>query len=117
MFSTFKHDAAICALVSAAIFAAATPALSQGPSEAQREVFDLANRILRECEDSVLLGVGRQDEAVVAGEVRGCEVARERHAYGHVLDVMESACPRDADDVRLRLPVLVVPETDRHVPR
>ena len=37
MFSTFKHDAAICALVSAAIFAAATPALSQGPSEAQRE--------------------------------------------------------------------------------
>src|SRR3981081_3327051 len=37
MFSTFKHDAAICALVSAAIFSAATPALSQGPSEAQRE--------------------------------------------------------------------------------
>src|SRR5712671_927702 len=37
MFSTFKHDAAICALVSGAILAAATPALSQGPSEAQRE--------------------------------------------------------------------------------
>src|SRR5437667_6477901 len=37
MFSTLRRDAAICALVSAAIFAAATPALSQGPSEAQRE--------------------------------------------------------------------------------
>src|SRR2546423_2690045 len=37
MFSTLRRDAAFCALVSAAIFAAATPAFSQGPSEAQRE--------------------------------------------------------------------------------
>jgi hypothetical protein len=37
MFSTFKRDAAFCALVSAALFAAATPALSQGPSQAQRD--------------------------------------------------------------------------------
>jgi hypothetical protein len=37
MFSTLKRDAAFCALVGAALFAAATPALSQGPSDAQRE--------------------------------------------------------------------------------
>src|SRR3954453_13981694 len=37
MFSTFKRDAVFCALVGAALFAAATPALSQGPSLAQRD--------------------------------------------------------------------------------
>src|SRR3954453_22085521 len=37
MFNIFKCDAAFCALVGAALFAAATPALSQGPSDAQRE--------------------------------------------------------------------------------
>src|SRR4051794_834124 len=37
MFNMFKRDAAFCALVGAALFAAATPALSQGPSDAQRE--------------------------------------------------------------------------------
>lgn len=37
MFSTLKHDAAFCALVGAVLLAAATPALSQGPSDAQRD--------------------------------------------------------------------------------
>ena len=37
MFRTLRRDAAFCALLAAALFAAATPALSQGPSEAQRE--------------------------------------------------------------------------------
>jgi hypothetical protein len=37
MFSTFRGDAAFFGLVAAAVFAAATPALSQGPTEAQRE--------------------------------------------------------------------------------
>jgi hypothetical protein len=37
MFSTLSRDAAFCALLAATLFAAATPALSQGPSEAQRE--------------------------------------------------------------------------------
>jgi hypothetical protein len=37
MFSTFKRDAVLFGLVAAAVFAAATPALSQGPTEAQRE--------------------------------------------------------------------------------
>jgi hypothetical protein len=37
MFSTLRRDAAFSALLAAALFAAATPALSQGPSEAQRE--------------------------------------------------------------------------------
>src|SRR3954469_12480067 len=37
MFNMFKRDAAFCALAGAALFAAATPALSQGPSDAQRE--------------------------------------------------------------------------------
>src|SRR5438552_9042844 len=37
MFRTLRRDAAFCALLGAALFAAATPALSQGPSEAQRE--------------------------------------------------------------------------------
>src|SRR3954468_10482768 len=37
MFSTLRRDAVFCALLGAALFAAATPALSQGPSEAQRE--------------------------------------------------------------------------------
>jgi hypothetical protein len=37
MFSTLRRDAAFCALLAAALFAAATPALSQGPSDAQRE--------------------------------------------------------------------------------
>src|SRR5437763_12906171 len=37
MFSTFKRDAAFFALVGAALIAAAAPALSQGPSQAQRD--------------------------------------------------------------------------------
>jgi hypothetical protein len=37
MFSTFRRDAAFFGLVAAAVFAVATPALSQGPTEAQRE--------------------------------------------------------------------------------
>jgi hypothetical protein len=37
MFSTFRRDATFFGLVAAAVFAAATPALSQGPTEAQRE--------------------------------------------------------------------------------
>src|SRR4029453_870979 len=37
MFSTLRRDASFCALLAAALFAVATPALSQGPSEAQRE--------------------------------------------------------------------------------
>ena len=37
MFRTLRRDAVFCALLGAALFAAATPALSQGPSEAQRE--------------------------------------------------------------------------------
>ena len=37
MFSTFKRDAVLFGLVAAAVFAVATPALSQGPTEAQRE--------------------------------------------------------------------------------
>src|SRR5215218_1769291 len=37
MFSTFKRDAAFFALVGAALITAAAPALSQGPSAAQRD--------------------------------------------------------------------------------
>jgi hypothetical protein len=37
MFSTFTRDAVLFGLVAAAVFAVATPALSQGPTEAQRE--------------------------------------------------------------------------------
>jgi hypothetical protein len=37
MFSRLMRDASFCALLAAALFAAPTPALSQGPSEAQRE--------------------------------------------------------------------------------
>ena len=37
MFSTFRRDAAFFGLVAAAVFAVATPALSQGPTEVQRE--------------------------------------------------------------------------------
>src|SRR4051794_34889340 len=37
MFSSFKRDAALFALVGAALIAAAAPALSQGPSAAQRD--------------------------------------------------------------------------------
>jgi hypothetical protein len=37
MFSTLRRDAAFCALAATVLFAAATPALSQGPSDAQRE--------------------------------------------------------------------------------
>src|SRR5437763_11991051 len=37
MFSTFKRDAPVFALVGAGLIAAAAPALSQGPSQAQRD--------------------------------------------------------------------------------
>src|SRR5436309_4376871 len=37
MFNTLRRDAAFCALLGAALLAAATPALSQGPSQAQRD--------------------------------------------------------------------------------
>src|SRR5437660_6836046 len=79
-------------------------------------LFDLADRLFGEREDGVLLRVGRHDLAVVAGEVRLGEVAREGHADVEVLELVPPAGPRDAHHVRLGFPVLVVAEDHVHVP-
>ncbi len=86
------------------------------PAEAQREILDLADRVLGEGEYGVLLRVRRDHMAVVAGEVGGGKVAGERDAHRHVLELVRGA-PGHAHHVRLRLSVLVVPQADRHVPR
>src|SRR5882672_8513122 len=80
--------------------------------ESKGEVLDLADRrILRQCEDGVLLRVGRDHLAVVAGQMCGGEVTRQHDAHGHVLDVVNrplGTALGDADDMGLGLPVLVV---------
>ena len=69
------------------------------------------------------LGLSRAEMAVarlVATGLTNREVAGERNTHGHVLDVVVLVggnTPDDPNDVRLGLPVLVVPETDGHVPR
>ncbi len=79
------------------------------PAEAKRKILDLAHRILGKYEHRVLLRVGGDDVAVVAGQVSRGEVPRERDADRHVLDVVSRAAGHP-DDVSLRLPVLVVAE-------
>src|SRR5207245_4883470 len=83
--------------------------------KAQREFLDLADRhFLREREHGVLLRVGGNDLAVVARRVTGVELARERDAHVDVFDRMGLAVPGHANQVRLRLAVLVVAQDDRH---
>ena len=86
------------------------------PREAETEILDLADRFPRKRKDGVLLRVGRNHLAVVAAEMRFGEIARQRNADGEVLDLVLCSRPRHADDVRLRLAVLVVAEDDGHVP-
>src|SRR4051794_15000996 len=50
------------------------------PGQAQAERFGRADAVPREGEDGVLLGVGRQHVAVVAGGVRGGEVPAQARA-------------------------------------
>ncbi len=56
--------------------------------EAQPEVLDLTDAVARKREHRVLLRVGGEDPAVVAGQVRGREIARQRDADGQVLDLV-----------------------------
>jgi hypothetical protein len=44
MFDTLRRDTALCAVLTAAIVAIATPSFAQGPSEAQREAVKSACR-------------------------------------------------------------------------
>jgi len=88
--------------------------------EPQPEFFDFTHTLAGIGEDRVLLGIGRHHLAVVAREVSGLEVAREHDAHRHVPDLMHGPAGStlgDADHMRLRLPVLVFTEADRHVPR
>ena len=61
------------------------------PRKAQPEVLDLTDAVAREREHGVLLRVGGEDLAVVAGQVRRGEIARQGDADGQVLDVVLGA--------------------------
>ncbi len=81
----------------------------------QRVVLDLADApLLGEGETRVLLRVGRQHLGLVAGQVRGGEVAAERRRYVEVADLVPIGVAVDAHDSGLGLAVLVVAEHDRH---
>jgi hypothetical protein len=71
------------------------------PSEPQPELLDLANTVLLgEGEDGVLLRVRRQDVGVVAGQVRGVEVAGKRDAHvevGQLVRGLAAVDPYQAD--------------------
>ena len=86
------------------------------PRKADAEVFDLADGIAGKGEDRVLLRIGGDDLAVVAGLMRIREVPGQGDADVEVLDVVYGSGSCDPNDVRLGLPVLVVAEDDRHVP-
>jgi hypothetical protein len=64
--------------------------------------------------DGVLLGVGRQARAVVAGEVHRLLAAGQRHADVVVDQLMGVAVAEDPHHPVLRLAVLVVAEHDCH---
>src|ERR1700680_3543355 len=84
--------------------------------QSKRQLLDLARwKLLGKGEDRVLLRVGRHDVAVVTDEMRRGEVSRERHAHRHVLDAVKStvlAALGDADDVSLRLSILIAAQDD-----
>ena len=82
--------------------------------EPHRELLDLSDRIVGEREHGVLLGVGREDLAVVARHVRVREVAAQRDADGEVLEMVGGPALGDPHDVGLGLAVMVVAEDDRH---
>jgi hypothetical protein len=86
-------------------------------SQAEAELFDLAHRrLFRKGKYRVLLRVRGHDVGVVAIDVAGLEVAGKRDGDGKVLDLVGAAISGDADQMRLRLPVLVVAEDDFHWP-
>src|ERR1700730_11694580 len=84
----------------------------------QGELLDLAHgRLLGEGEDRVLLGVRRNDVAVVPGEVAGGKVTGQRNADADVFDLVHRTfrpALRHAHHVRLGLAVLVLAKPDRH---
>ena len=85
------------------------------PRQAQGEILDLADRILGKGKHGVLLCVGGDHVAVVACEVSLGKVAGQRDAHRHVFELVLRALGH-THHVRLRFPVLVVAEPDRHVP-
>ena len=78
------------------------------PRETDAKILDLANRILGEREDGVLLRIGGHDLAVVAGEMRLGEVAGQGNADVEVFELVARTGLRDPNHVRLRLAILVV---------
>ena len=84
--------------------------------EPDPEVLDLTDRFTSKREDGVLLGVGRDDLAVVAGEMGVAEVAGQGDADVEVFDLVRCAVPGDAHHVGFGLAVLVVAQDDGHVP-
>jgi hypothetical protein len=84
--------------------------------QADAEVLDLADAFAREREDGVLLCIGWHDLAVVAGEVRLREIAGQSDADVDVLELVLRPGAVDADDMRLRLAVLVIAEDDGNAP-
>ena len=86
------------------------------PGQPEAEILDVADRVAREGENGVLLGVSRHDFAVVPAEVRLGEIARKRNGDCEVPNFMGPTGLCDPNDMRLRLAVLVVAEDDGHVP-
>src|SRR5206468_10615005 len=85
------------------------------PPEPEREVLDLTYRRLpREGEDGVLLGVGRDDVGVLAGQVDVLEVAGQGDADREVLEAVAVTVAGDRDHPHLGLAVLVGAEDHAH---
>src|ERR1700761_4703835 len=78
------------------------------PGQQQRERLGLADAVLLgERADGVLYWVGRQAAPVVAGPVRGLEIAGQRDADVEVDQLMCPAVAHHTDQPRLRLAVAV----------
>ena len=87
------------------------------PAEGEGELLDLAHPdLLGVREDGVLLGVGGQHAALVAGQVGGGEVTAQGGGDVEVADLVPRLVPVDADHPVLRLAVLVRAKDDAHGP-
>lgn len=85
------------------------------PAEAQREVLDLADRLLLgEGVDGVLLRVGGHHVGVVAGEVGAFEVSPQRGGHGEVAEFVHRTRAPHGDHPDFGFPVLVRPQRDPH---
>ena len=86
-------------------------AAEEVPRQPQRELLRRPDaELLRERVDGVLLRVGREHGAVVAAQMDGLQLPRQRHRDEQIAQFVDVAVTAHADEVRLRLAVLIDPE-------